>query len=77
MSRLPFLLGLTAALLWSIPYVARAVEADSGWIPADYSSRPLTLVEGLFRLDFSAGGGTIDRRDAAVELLAGCRLWHQ
>ncbi|MEL7371380.1 MAG: hypothetical protein AAFN74_20835 [Myxococcota bacterium] len=73
MSRLSFLPGLTAALLLSVPFSALADddEADAGWIPARYSSRPLTLVDGLFRLDFSAGGGTIDRRDVAVELLAG------
>ena len=39
--------------------------------PIRHAARPLTLTDGLFRLDFFAGGGQIDRRDVAIELSAG------
>ena len=45
-------------------------EGSGGW-PIPFAARPLTLHEGLFRLDFVAGGGQIDRKDIAFDLLAG------
>ncbi len=62
----------TLAFSFAIPAAAQTpgIEAD-GTLPVRHAARPLTLIDGLFRLDFVAGGGLIDRTDAAVQLVAG------
>ncbi len=45
--------------------------ADPGWIPIRHASRPATLADGLFRLDFFASGALVDREDPIFELSAG------
>lgn len=63
--------GLFVVLAASAPATGYAQSTEEGTFPIRYAARPLTLVDGLFRLDFFGGGGRIDRTDLAFQLSAG------
>ena len=63
--------GVLAVVALSIPGLGYGQAAEDGHVPIRHAARPLTLVDGLFRLDFFVGGGQIDRRDLAFQLAAG------
>ena len=62
---------LVGLITFASPGTTSAQDNDSRWVPVPYAARPLTLVDGLFRLDFFVGGGQIDRTDIAFDLSAG------
>lgn len=61
---------MTAILVGVVAKPTFAESPDSRW-PVAHAARPLTLSEGLFRLDFFVGGGLVDRQDVAFQLVAG------